>query len=204
MVGRSLKGLSIIKFPMGEKKEKVEKQPKAQGETTPAATATQGAKKQKETKETADTKHPNPGPDVAFVSPLKDRYRSVTVPELMKKFHYKNPLQVPKVMKVVVNMGVGEGTRNRDLFVNHSEELMLITGQKPVITKAKRAISNFKIRKGMPVGIKVTLRGKNMENFLFKLFNIVLPKVRDFRGLNPNSFDAVSYTHLTLPTIYSV
>lgn len=113
----------------------------------------------------------------------------MTVPELMKKFHYKNPLQVPKVMKVVVNMGVGEGTRNRDLFVNHSEELMLITGQKPVITKAKRAISNFKIRKGMPVGIKVTLRGKNMENFLFKLFNIVLPKVRDFRGLNPNSFD---------------
>lgn len=189
MVGRSLKGLSIIKFPMGEKKEKVEKQPKAQGETTPAATGTQGAKKQKEKKETADTKHPSPGPDVAFVSPLKERYRSVTVPEMMKKFHYKNPLQVPKVMKVVVNMGVGEGTRNRDLFVNHSEELMLITGQKPVITKAKRAISNFKIRKGMPVGIKVTLRGKNMENFLFKLFNIVLPKVRDFRGLNPNSFD---------------
>lgn len=124
-----------------------------------------------------------------FISPLKEKYHSVAIPEMKKKFGYTNVMQVPKVLKVIVNMGVGEGSRNKDLFTVHSEELMTITGQKPVITKAKHAISNFKIRKGMPVGIKVTLRGYIMENFLYKLFNIVLPKVRDFRGLNPNSFD---------------
>ncbi len=177
---------------MGEKKEQSEKKQKTKGDAAPAASEEKGAKKQKEVKEvkeTADNKHPNQGAAASFASPLKERYRAVAVPELMKKFNYKNQLQVPKVMKVIVNMGVGEGTRNRDLFTIHSEELMVITGQKPVITKAKHAISNFKIRKGMAVGIKVTLRGKIMENFLFKLFNIVLPKVRDFRGLNPNSFD---------------
>ena len=182
---------------MGEKKEKSEKKQKEKGEAAPATIEEQSAKKpeeqsakkQKAQKPAAEEKHPSQGATASFVSPLKERYRTVAVPELMKKFNYKNQLQVPKVMKVIVNMGVGEGTRNRDLFTIHSEELMAITGQKPVITKATRAISNFKIRKGMAVGIKVTLRGKVMENFLFKLFNIVLPKVRDFRGLNPNSFD---------------
>jgi large subunit ribosomal protein L5 len=171
---------------MGEKKPKSEKKEDVKAPET--TTANTGHTEAKDTKTTKD-KHPNKGPAAPFNSPLKEHYRTVAVPELMKKFNYKNQMQVPKVMKVVVNMGVGEGTRNRDLFTLHSDELMAITGQKPVITKAKHAISNFKIRKGMAVGIKVTLRGRVMENFLYKLFNIVLPKVRDFRGLNPNSFD---------------
>lgn len=122
-------------------------------------------------------------------SPLKMLYKTKVIPEMVKAFNYKNVLQVPKIEKVIINMGVGEGTRNKDVLTVHQEELMQIAGQKPVITHSKKAISNFKLRKGMPVGIKVTLRGGNMENFLSKLFNIVLPKVRDFRGLNPNSFD---------------
>jgi large subunit ribosomal protein L5 len=86
-------------------------------------------------------------------------------------------------------MGIGEGSRNKDVIDIHAKELALIAGQKPVVTKAKKSISNFKIRKGMPIGLKVTLRGVNMYNFLYKLINLVLPKVRDFRGLNPNGFD---------------
>jgi len=89
----------------------------------------------------------------------------------------------------VINMGVGEGARNSEIIEKHAQELAKITGQKPIITKAKKSISNFKIRRGMPIGIKVTLRGARMYNFLYKLINIVLPKVRDFRGLDPNSFD---------------
>ncbi|HPE67846.1 MAG TPA: 50S ribosomal protein L5 [Thermotogota bacterium] len=123
------------------------------------------------------------------VVPLKEIYREKVVPTLKKQFSYKNVLEIPKLEKIIINMGVGEGTRNREIFQFHSEELMAIAGQKPVITHAKKAISNFKLRKGMPVGIKVTLRNNNMYNFLYKLVNIVLPKVRDFRGLNPNSFD---------------
>lgn len=121
--------------------------------------------------------------------PLKDVYNETVVPTMMKEFGYKNPLQVPRIVKIVVNMGVGEGSRNRELIENHARELTMITGQKAVITHAKKSISNFKIRKGMPVGVKVTLRGPRMYNFLYKLIHLVLPKVRDFRGLDPNSFD---------------
>ncbi|MCD6545188.1 MAG: 50S ribosomal protein L5 [Thermotogae bacterium] len=121
--------------------------------------------------------------------PLKKIYDEEVVPTMMKEFGYKNKLQVPKLVKIVINMGIGEGSRNRDLIEQHAKELELIAGQKPVVTRAKRAISNFKIRKGMPVGVKVTLRGKNMYNFLYKFVNLALPKVRDFRGVNPNSFD---------------
>ncbi|RKX39107.1 MAG: 50S ribosomal protein L5 [Thermotogae bacterium] len=121
--------------------------------------------------------------------PLKERYYQEIVPKLLKEFNYSNIHQVPKLEKIVINMGVGEGSRNADLLDRHAKELSLITGQKPVITRAKKSISNFKIRKGMPVGLRVTLRGLNMWNFMYKLVNIVLPKVRDFRGLNPNSFD---------------
>ena len=121
--------------------------------------------------------------------PLKDRYKSEIVPQMMKEFNYKNPLQVPKIEKIVINMGIGEGARNSNLIDQHARELALITGQKPLVTRAKKSVSNFKIRKGMTIGLKVTLRGARMYNFLYKLINIVLPKVRDFRGLNPNSFD---------------
>jgi len=96
---------------------------------------------------------------------------------------------VPKLVKVVVNMGIGEGSRNKETAEIHAKELTAIAGQKALITRAKKSISNFKIRKGMTIGAKVTLRGPRMYNFVYKLINLVLPKVRDFRGLNPNSFD---------------
>jgi len=121
--------------------------------------------------------------------PLKDQYEKEIVPALMKEFNYKNIHQVPKLVKIVINMGIGEGSRNYDLIERHANELAKITGQKPIVTRARKSISNFKIRKGMPIGLKVTLRGARMYNFLYKLINIVLPKVRDFRGLDPNSFD---------------
>jgi len=121
--------------------------------------------------------------------PLKEKYEKEIVPALMKEFNYKNIHQVPKLVKIVVNMGIGEGSRNYDIIERHANELAKITGQKPVVTRARKSISNFKIRKGMPIGLKVTLRKAMMYNFLYKLINIVLPKVRDFRGLDPNSFD---------------
>jgi len=121
--------------------------------------------------------------------PLKEKYKEEIIPAMIKEFGYKNVLQVPRIEKIVINMGIGEGSRNKDVVDTHAKELALIAGQKPVITKAKKSISNFKIRKGMPIGLKVTLRGLNMYNFLYKLINLVLPKVRDFRGLNPNGFD---------------
>lgn len=126
---------------------------------------------------------------VRINSVLNEIYRKEIVPAMMKEFSYKNQMEVPMLSKIVVNMGIGEGSRNKDLFRIHQEELKDIAGQKPVITYSKKAIANFKLRKGMPVGLKVTLRNGNMENFIYKLINIVLPKVRDFRGLNPNSFD---------------
>ncbi|ABS60973.1 MULTISPECIES: 50S ribosomal protein L5 [Fervidobacterium] len=121
--------------------------------------------------------------------PLKEKYQKEVVPVLMKEFGYKNIHEVPRLVKVVINMGVGEGSRNKDVIEAHARELTTIAGQKAIITKAKKSISNFKIRKGMSVGVKVTLRGPRMYNFVYKLVNLVLPKVRDFRGLNPNSFD---------------
>jgi len=121
--------------------------------------------------------------------PLKEKDRNEIIPAMIKEFGYKNVFQVPRIEKIVINMGIGEGSRNKDVVDVHAKELALIAGQKPVITRAKKSISNFKIRKGMPIGLKVTLRGLNMYNFLYKLINLVLPKVRDFRGLNPNGFD---------------
>ncbi len=120
---------------------------------------------------------------------LKERYEKEIVPFFIKELGYKNKMAVPKVSKVVLNMGIGEGSRNQAIIDKHLQELTNIAGQKAVVTKAKKSVSNFKIRQGMPVGIKVTLRGERMYNFLYKFFNIALPKVRDFKGVNPNSFD---------------
>ncbi len=120
---------------------------------------------------------------------LKDLYRKDVVPAMVKAFNYKNNLQAPKVDKVVINMGVGEATQNADVLESAVSDLTKISGQKPIITKAKRSVSAFKVREGMNVGCKVTLRGKRMYDFLEKLFNVVLPRVRDFRGLSPDSFD---------------
>jgi len=120
---------------------------------------------------------------------LKEKLENEAQPELMKTFKYKNKLQAPKLEKVIINMGVGEAVVNaRDLDTS-VEELTQITGQRPVVTEAKKSISAFKIREGMKVGCKVTLRGARMYVFLDKFFNVVLPRIRDFRGTNPKSFD---------------
>lgn len=120
---------------------------------------------------------------------LKERYRNETVPALMKEFGYGNPMAVPRLRKVVVNMGLGEAIQNAKLLDSASQELAQITGQKPVITRARKSIANFKLRKDMPIGAMVTLRGDRMYEFLDRLMNVTLPRVRDFRGLSTRSFD---------------
>jgi len=123
------------------------------------------------------------------VSRLKDLYMDEIREQMMKKFGYKNIMQVPKLDKIVVNMGIGEARENEKILEAATRDMATITGQKPVITKAKKSIANFKIREGMPIGCKVTLRGDRMYEFLDRLVNLALPRVRDFRGVNPNSFD---------------
>ncbi len=120
---------------------------------------------------------------------LEEKYRKTVIPEMMKKFEYKNINQVPKITKISVNMGVGEATQNKALLDDAVGEMIAITGRRPIITKAKKSISNFKLRQGMPIGCMVTLRGEIMYEFLDKLISIVLPRVRDFRGMSPKSFD---------------
>ncbi|PTM54673.1 50S ribosomal protein L5 [Desmospora activa] len=120
---------------------------------------------------------------------LKERYQQEISPALMKKFEYQSPMQVPKVEKVVINMGVGEAVQNAKVLDSAVEDLTLISGQKPVITRAKKSIAGFKLREGMPIGTKVTLRGERMYDFLDKLINVALPRVRDFRGISPKAFD---------------
>ncbi|GMK41047.1 50S ribosomal protein L5 [Paenibacillus sp. PR3] len=120
---------------------------------------------------------------------MKDRYLNEITPALMQKFNYTTVMQVPKIEKVVINMGVGEATANSKVLDVAVAELQLIAGQKPVITRAKKSIAGFKLRENMPIGAKVTLRGERMYYFLDKLFNITLPRVRDFRGVSTKAFD---------------
>jgi len=120
---------------------------------------------------------------------LKDKYKNDVIPAMIKKFGYKNIMQVPKLEKVVINMGVGEAIQNSKAIDSAVNDLMVITGQKPVTTKAKKSIAAFKLRAGMTIGAKVTLRGGRMYEFVDKLFNVALPRVRDFRGISPKSFD---------------
>ncbi|MBQ6074656.1 MAG: 50S ribosomal protein L5 [Lachnospiraceae bacterium] len=122
-------------------------------------------------------------------SRLKEFYQNEVVPALTKKFGYTNVMQVPKLDKIVVNMGVGEAKENAKLLESAMHDMEIITGQKPIMTTAKKSIANFKIREGMKIGCKVTLRGDRMYEFLDRLVNLALPRVRDFRGVNPNSFD---------------
>jgi large subunit ribosomal protein L5 len=124
-----------------------------------------------------------------MMSRLHDRYQKDVVPALEKRLGLKNRMAVPRLKKVTVNIGLGEASQNVKLLDTAALELGLITGQKPVITRAKKSIANFKIRKGMPIGCMVTLRGERMFEFLDRLANIVLPRLRDFKGLPPNSFD---------------
>lgn len=120
---------------------------------------------------------------------LKQKFREEIIPALMKRFNYRSPMQVPRVEKVVINMGVGEAVQNPKVLDGAMQDLALITGQKPAVTRAKKSIAGFKLRAGMPIGCKVTLRGDRMYYFLDKLINIALPRVRDFRGVSPKSFD---------------
>lgn len=120
---------------------------------------------------------------------LKETYLNEIVDAMIKKFGYKNVMQVPKIDKIVINMGVGEAKENSKVLDAAVAELEIISGQKPVITRAKNSIANFKLREGMPIGCKVTLRGDKMYEFLDRLVNLALPRVRDFRGVNPDSFD---------------
>ena len=122
-------------------------------------------------------------------SRLKEIYQNEMVDALMKKFGYKNVMQVPKLEKVVVNMGVGEAKENAKLLDAAVSDMETITGQKAIVTRAKHSVANFKIREGMPIGCKVTLRGDKMYEFVDRLINLALPRVRDFRGVNPNAFD---------------
>lgn len=120
---------------------------------------------------------------------LKEIYKNEVVDAMMKKFGYKNVMQVPKLNKIVINMGIGEAKDNSKILDSAVKDLEIISGQKAVLTKAKKSVANFKIREGMAIGCKVTLRGEKMYDFADRLINLALPRVRDFRGVNPNAFD---------------
>lgn len=120
---------------------------------------------------------------------LQEFYSTEVVPKMREKFRYRNPMRIPRLSKVIVNMGLGEAIENVKVLESASEELGLITGQKPVITKARKSISNFKLRAGVPIGVKVTLRRDRMYYFLDKLMGVALPRVRDFKGVSPKGFD---------------
>jgi len=120
---------------------------------------------------------------------LKEIYKKTVAPALRKEFGYANPMQVPAISKIVVNMGVGEASQNSKLIEGALNDMTAITGQKPVITRARKSIANFKLRDGMPVGCRVTLRGDQMWEFLDRLINVALPRIRDFKGVSPKSFD---------------
>ena len=123
------------------------------------------------------------------MSRISEKYKSEIAPALMQKFGYKSPMQIPKLDKIVVNIGVGEAKENSKALDAAMSDLAQITGQKPTVTKAKKSVAAFKLRAGMNIGCKVTLRGEKMYEFVDRLFNVALPRVRDFRGINPNSFD---------------
>ena len=123
------------------------------------------------------------------MEPLKAKYREEVVPALVDEYKYKSVMQVPRLSKVVVNIGLGEATQNSHAVEAAEKDLSAITGQHPVVTRAKKPISGFKIRKGMQIGLMVTLRGRQMYDFLDKLMNVTLPRIRDFQGMSPDSFD---------------
>ena len=123
------------------------------------------------------------------MSRLSEDYKNTIKNKMMEKFHYRNMYQIPKIHKIVLNMGIGEAKEDEKILDKAQEELALISGQRAVKTRAKKAIANFKIREGMPLGVSVTLRNKIMYEFLDRLINIAIPRIRDFRGLNPKSFD---------------
>lgn len=123
------------------------------------------------------------------MSRLKQRYETEIVPSLLKRFEYRNVNQVPRLVKIVINMGIGEATQDSKALDGAMEDLAIITGQRPVVNQARKSVANFRLREGMPIGCKVTLRGERMYDFFDKLVSVALPRIRDFRGLSPRSFD---------------
>ncbi len=123
------------------------------------------------------------------MSNLKDLYKKEVAPALMNKYNYKSVMQIPKLDKVVINVACGDAKDNSKIIESVSTDLATITGQKAIACKARKSVANFKVRQGMPIGVKVTLRGERMYEFVDRLFNVALPRVRDFRGINPNAFD---------------
>lgn len=135
-------------------------------------------------------RHPVTGEeDKGTMARLKDFYKAEAAPALMKKFGYKSPMQIPKIDKIVVNVGTGDAKENTKVIDSVIKEISMITGQKAVATVSRKSVANFKLREGMKIGVKVTLRGERMYEFLDRLFNFALPRVRDFRGINPDAFD---------------
>ena len=168
--------------PTKTEEKRAEKKAKGKGEAaTGPATTTQS--------EATRAKAITLGEKEKYVPRAKKRYDSVIRKELVEKFGYKNPMQVPKLDKIVINMGVGETTADTKKIQSAVRDLSLIAGQKPIVTKARKAISNFKVRENMPLGAKVTLRKDRMYDFIDRLVTIALPRVRDFRGVSPKSFD---------------
>ncbi|PWB83918.1 MAG: 50S ribosomal protein L5 [Methylocystaceae bacterium] len=168
-----------------EKKPKAAKAPKAEG----AAEAKKAAKAKAASAEGQSAAPRAVLPEGSYAPRLKKHYEEVVRPELTKQFGYKNALEVPTIEKIVLNMGVGEAVNDTKKVTAAAADLGLIAGQKPVVTRARKAISTFKVRENMPIGAKVTLRKTRMYEFLDRLITIALPRVRDFRGLNPKSFD---------------
>ncbi len=123
------------------------------------------------------------------MSNLKELYKNEVAPALMNKYNYKSVMQIPKMNKIVINVACGDAKDNTKIIESVSTDLATITGQKPTACKARKSVANFKVRQGMPIGVKVTLRGERMYEFMDRLFNVALPRVRDFRGINPNAFD---------------
>ena len=162
------------KAPQGAKPQQGAKQPKSAKGPAPAAPATPAAR----ARVTGD-----------MPPRLRDRFRTAVIPALMKERGYTNPFQVPRLEKIVINMGVGEGKENPKVMDFAVADLQMITGQKPVVTRAKKSIANFKLRENSPIGCKVTLRGARMYEFLDRLVNVALPRVRDFKGVPPKAFD---------------
>ncbi len=167
--------------PVVEQADKVEQAPKAEA---PEKTEKAGKAEKSEKKVEKDVRMP-----ADYKPRLKRDYDERIVPAMIERFGYKNKLEVPKLDKIVINMGVGEATQDKKRVETAASEMEQIAGQKPVITKAKKSIAQFKLREGMPIGVKVTLRRDRMFEFLDRLVTIALPRVRDFRGLNPKSFD---------------
>jgi large subunit ribosomal protein L5 len=154
----------------------------------PAAEA-EPVKAEKSGKAEKAEKAPKSAKPADYIARLRKEYDETIVPAMIEKFGYKNRMEVPRLQKIVINMGVGEATQDKKKVETAASEMELIAGQKPVITKAKKSIAQFKLREGMPIGVKVTLRKERMYEFLDRLVTIALPRVRDFRGLNPKSFD---------------